>query len=191
MSENIINDEFGYGFMLYNGWLVFSLYLVIVQALPIWRNVQKILVFPVNIRVRLGSKINLHFSHIALFVNAVFIIVLYLTIQSYQKPAVAETPVIKNIRLSKKWQHEAYIWQCSISFVCWLYTISFGSVNDRKTILENEIKELEKKEVKQERNSKSHEQTNTLKNKEKGASKSYDKSNETRRPVEEADKKND
>ncbi|CAI2382369.1 unnamed protein product [Moneuplotes crassus] len=173
---NIIGDEFGYGFMLYNCWLVFSLYLLIIQVLPIWRGLKKILIFPVVLRVKIGSKMRLQFAHIALFMNAVFMIMIYLSLQSYQKPDVEESPVNKNIRLSKKWQYETYIWQSTIAFCCWLYTMAFGSLNDRKSLLEDEILELKKSQNKKTR---------------KEEDKKADEVVETRRPKDDISKKND
>ena len=177
---NIMGDDFGYGFMIYNGWLIFSLYLVIVQVLPIWKTVQNILVFPANIRVRLGSEVKLQLSHIALFVNSIFILVLYLTIQSFQDPGVKESPTLKNIRLSKKWQNETYLYQAYLSFACWLYSTAFGSLNDLKSDLEKEINKLEKgahKRVRRSREDRAMRDKVIPKEKEKTAIKGNKKNN--------------
>ena len=104
-----------YFFYFHNGWLILSCFFVLVEALPLPRMMQRLLTWPARVRVKLGS-FKLQIAHVVLIINLVVIIMLYGDLYKYQKPAAQETPVIKNLRLSKKWLHETYIYQSCISF---------------------------------------------------------------------------
>ena len=94
------------------------------------------------IRVKLGEKFTLQIAHIVLLINLGVICALYGNLKSYQKPQVQESPVIKNMRLSKKWQYETYLYQSCICFACWLYVMKFVSLNDQKKKLEDKLAEV-------------------------------------------------
>ena len=147
-------DDFGVGFEIYNVWLLFSLYLVIIQVIPIPRKVQKILAFPAYLRVKIGEDIKLQLAHLAIFFNVILVVVLYIMTQSLQNLEITEKTNIKNY--SKKWEYETYIYQSCIALAWWLYTLSFGSLNDRKESLIEQIDKL-KKSGKKESNKKEEE----------------------------------
>lgn len=176
---NIADDQFGNFFYVNNIWLIFSVFLVLVEALPLPRALQRILTLPAMIRVKLGTGFTLQIAHIVILINAGVLMMLYGNLSGYQKPAVQETPVIKNIRLSKKWQYETYIYQSCICLACWLYVMKFVSLNDYKKELEDQLLGNDNKKNQQK------------KEEQKRQDKVEQKEQETRRPKDDVAKKND
>ena len=111
---NVIDDDFGTWFQMCNFGMILSLVFMLILISPLPHAVRKLLTAPATLRVKLGDAVTIQIAHVIVVTSVGIFMMIQEAVTAYGKTADGETNTLKNIRLSKKWQYETYLWQITI-----------------------------------------------------------------------------
>ena len=85
-----------------NLWIIISSVFALVEIIPLPHFIKSIIKMPIAVKVQIGNMIDLRIAHVILVINLVVAWILKETSRQYEYSPETETPVLKNMRLSKK-----------------------------------------------------------------------------------------